>query len=244
MHGEGERSAKPSVKKKAKAKAMAKGKESPNKSMIRSNAFQLMYKMGYAKASYAEIASRSKIARTLVQKHFPKKENLIADLIMYAISVCKEKVALVDGDSELDDTFSLRVLQLYITLLVYDDNMRKLTREMLENRAASQMAIILHLDTSISDAKERARYREPFLQSIGGVHELLYDSIVTGRDVDCGELATKGMANMLVLTEDVPYEKTRRELATKLLDVNSVRAMAYEILRELKLPVALPAVVL
>ena len=217
--------------------------EAQSKTRIRKAAFSLMYEGGFGPTSYTDIAGRACVGRPLVQRHFPKKDMFVLDLIDDAASTCERilgEEAPCGGDPH---EAALHLAQLYISLLLYDDNMVRLTAEVLADRRFSIRIIDVHFRSSfrLFPGVDEAEGKDACLRSMGATYELMEDRIVNHGALDADDFACQTVALFLALAKSEPYAATYERMKSLLLPEDVVRGLVPRIVASLSLSAKLPA---
>lgn len=208
--------------------------ENPNKRRIRQAAFALMYERGFTAASYSDIAARAGVGRPLVQRHFPKKEQFVLDMIERATELCKQTLREHDGATTERVLRALHFLQLYQTLVLVDDAMAHLTRDVIANRDLTGAVIDAHWESTFQYCDGGAMgAREAAVRVLGGTYELMTVRMAAGEPLDAGSLAAQTMAAFLALTVDESYTAAHDAMTAALLPEAQVKAWARAIRDEL-----------
>lgn len=203
---------------------------------IRKTAFLLFRKLGYKATSYSMIAEESGQGRPLVQYYYPKKEEIAIEFIEEAL---KTIIQTVQFDSALSDTPELQTLhtgQLYYSFLLWDEDMRRFTKEVLENRAISSHLVEVNADRSLPHLvteQDVEPVRAISIKATGGVYELLYLQLQKGDLYKPGEYALQNTATFLSQTTDTSYEDTCERLRSELLPDEVERDLTKEIFTKL-----------
>lgn len=213
---------------------MRPGTENPNKRRIRQAAFALMYERGFTATSYSDIAARAGVGRPLVQRHFPKKEQFVLDMIAQAAALCRQTLRAQDADCDSKTLRSLHFLQLYQELILINESMRNLTREVLASRDLTRVIIDTHRESTFVFFDDGASdVREATAKALGGIYELIVMCMDQGESLDANALAAQTMAAFLVYTTDSTYRDSLKAMEVGLLPAAQVRAWAWDICGEL-----------
>ncbi|MEY8562734.1 TetR/AcrR family transcriptional regulator [Eggerthellaceae bacterium 3-80] len=220
---------------------MSPRRENPNKVRIRKAAFVLMYEQGFSQTSYSAIAQKAEVSRSLVQRHYPKKDELLALFFNRIIAASSALLQERGKQAQNPVLQALHLLQLYLQIIIYNDNMQLITRESLASRKILTMLIKDHLDMIIAciDRSGEQTESEVFLAAIkamGGMEALLLFELNENVSVDAGDMSAQMIAAVRALATDVLYQKEYESLRGQLLDPECVRRMAAEVLEEVLIP--------
>lgn len=193
--------------------------ENPNKRRIRAAAFALMQEKGYSASSYTEIALKSGCGRPLVQRHFPKKELFILELVSQAASRCRELLSEAGVRDSFPVTRALHLTQLYLSLLLYDRSMIALTRDVLSQRCIMSDIIMLHYQSafSFSTGAPDAACHQSAVKAMGGTYELMVDLVDNDAPLDADDLAAQTLAAYVCFTTNAAYGDAYQSMRRALL---------------------------
>ncbi len=215
--------------------------EHPNKKRIRQAAFVLMYERGIKQTSYTAIAQKAGVGRPLVQRHYPKKDELLVLFISQLVDTCKAR--LTDFDQETTDPLlrTLHLSQLYLQTVLYDENMQALTLEILSNRDITGAMVRHHFESSfvwvaMQSSDDQQEAYEASIKAIGGIDELLVMQLTDGAAPDAGDLAAQLMAALEAFVANAAYQDTYVYMLGQLLDAQVVKRLAAGALRDVLVP--------
>lgn len=187
-----------------------------------------MYEQGYDPTSYTEIAERACVGRSLVQRHFPRKELFILDLIEDASDASRRLLAQASDAREGTLPHTVRLTQLYFSLLLHDDQMIRLTGEVVADRRFSVRIIDQHHRSAFcifQDADELTA-RDACFRAMGAAYEIIEERICSGGTLDADELACQTVALFAALATGTSYGEARRSLRQQLLPESVAQALA------------------
>lgn len=215
--------------------------EHPNKKRIRQAAFVLMYEQGTKQTSYTAIAQKAGVGRPLVQRHYPKKDELLVLFITQVVDTCKARLADFDQRTTNPVLRTLHLSQLYLQTVLYDENMQALTLEILSNRDITGAMVRQHFESSFvwiaqQDNDDQREAYTASIKAIGGIDELLVIQLKDGVGPDAGDLAAQLMAGIETFVTNAAYRDTYLSMLDQLMDVSVAKRLAADVLREVLVP--------
>lgn len=204
--------------------------ENPNKARIRLAAYWLMSEGGLKAASYTAIADRCGLGRPLVQRHFPQKTQFVLDLTEDRIAACIDVLNQHDLFSSSTETGILRVMQLYFSILLRNEQSMNFSREMLSRRDSMSAIIAVCHETAVRLGLQgdRAAMLESILQATGGTAELIVYKIDHGEPIDPDEVALRVACAYKVFMNDERYQEAASSMRRRLLPRSDIDAMIPE----------------
>lgn len=210
------------------------GEDNKSKRAIRNAAYNLMWTEGYEGASYTAIAQRSGFGRPLVQKHFPKKEQLVCDLTEDLLTNCIRLLAerKLIRESESAAANALRVGQLFYSALLQSEASLKLARYALGQQ--SVFIVISNIQTryayELGLSRDREQLRISVVLANGSVNQFVLDRIAHGESLDADHLSLLYVAGLLVINNDEKPSQALGDLKSKLLNRAVVDEIVIEVL--------------
>lgn len=189
--------------------------DNPSKRRIRKAAFELMYETGFDAASYTEISRRSGVSRSLVQRRYPRKELFVYELVEDAVTICWAHALTAKGSQDVDlrSWHSLpeglpspvrvaRFFQLYYSFLLWDANMRSLTRSVIANRNHTMFLIVRNCHLVLDDESFAKVGTATMLKTLGGVYEYMAYAIDNQIETNVPDLAAEAAAQLFLRASD------------------------------------------
>lgn len=206
--------------------------EIESKRLIRNAAYRLFLEEGYDDASYSAIAAASKLGRPLVQKHFPKKEQLLCDLVedtlVNCIAILGEKGLLGRGV----ESDALRIAQTFYSTLLRNAASIRLARQAFTQERVSAMVVIMlsrHMH-EIGFKGSPEELQDSIMLAMGGVGHLAIDKI--SRDIipDADHLAVLCVSLLLVINRNANFAESKAALRKELLERKAVETIIGEVM--------------
>lgn len=206
--------------------------EIASKRQIRAAAYHLMWSHGYEAASYTAIADACGLGRPLVQKHFPKKEQLLYDLMEDVIVTC---IAVLDDRGLLSKQAGpdlLRSTQLFYSVLLGNEETRNLARYSLRQDGTSVMVatITARYAYLLGLGKDIEQLRESIVWVMGGMGQVIVDKMSRNEPLDVDSWAVQTTTALLVINEDALFSAMRTALTEELLGPELIDVMVKEVL--------------
>lgn len=218
--------------KRGEQRALRDRPEIESKSQIRAAAYHLMWSRGYDEASYTAIADACGLGRPLVQKHFPKKEQLLyelmEDVIVSCIAVLEERGLL--GEHAGADL--LKATQLFYSVLLRDEETRNLAQYSLKQEGTSVMVATIKARYArmLGLGDDLGQLRDSIVWVMGGMGQVIADKMSRSEMLDANDFAVQTTTALLVINEDARFSEMREALTAELLDTESVGNMAEAVL--------------
>lgn len=159
------------------------------KERIASAAYRLFLQKGYKATSMADIAQLSGFSKSLVQKHFKKKEAFIVGFLEALLNGIDE--SLTSRGLKTDNYWSNLYLigQLHYAFLLEDDGKRQLLMDIISNRQLTEAMIELDVNWAFQymhsfSEDEKEALLDNMAIAMGGTYELLYRMLGQGRAID------------------------------------------------------------
>lgn len=169
---------------------MAKPKNMEERNRIERIAFRILTDKGVSNTSFADIASRAGVTRSLVQHYFPKKDIFIEDFInrcLTEISKIVEDSKLIDDTDPIERIYAVGYLQ--FEFLLYNRQMENLKQDILRSRDNTKLIVddvIKWVDNYLGDEPDELKdtVAEAICYAMGGAFEHIYSCLEDGRPVD------------------------------------------------------------
>lgn len=172
------------------------------KAVIRNNAFSLLMEQGYAKSSYADIAKRSGCKRSLVQYYYPKKNQILLEFVERLIQCSYDFMALrhAESGSCFLDFFTTGQIHFYV--LLKNETLLPLTRDIVANRETSNAIISLMADWQRkhpgAEKIDQDRILPSIAFSMGGAYECIYLNLSQQQEIDIPQLLSHTIRSYIV----------------------------------------------
>lgn len=172
---------------------MARPSNEEAKKSIEHAAFKAFVDKGFNATSYTDIAKASGQTRSLVQYYFPKKEDLIVSFLTEALEYIGEFSSSVFDEDKTPFEKVFAGGQIYYSLLLANENMKRFTFDMISSRYAINKVIQINGQWSFAQMgipeDKVEQYQKVHIFSSGGMYELLYSELEKGIDSDPVDLA-------------------------------------------------------
>lgn len=195
----------------------------------------LLLSKGLNKTTYQDVADLSGYARTYVQYYLPNKAAFATTFYSRMAQRAKEFL-----QANLPVTQESHPIELahYVGLvtfafLQYDDNMRRLTKEMLESRLVSERISAIErewAEDQLFTVKNQSNTSQGFAKFtfiMGGAFECLYSAMVEGETVDPELIAKTLVLNTCEFYDMSTEEATAHLEASKLSSEDVDKACQY-----------------
>jgi len=165
---------------------MPKSRNVQTEQAIRSAALRLFLQKGYAATSYTDLAEQSGVARTLVQRYYPKKDLLAIGCV---VAVREAAVRACDEAFPVEAHPLVRLyLRGQVNVATYSacDGIRKLMTDVLRDRDLTRKAIAEGFEWTMSEALHNATWTtgdelpDEMLMAMGGLYEVVYAYLTRG----------------------------------------------------------------
>lgn len=198
---------------------------SDNRIAIRNAAFKLFRECGYRLTSYSKIAETCGLGRPLVQYYFPKKEDLATEFVL---SILRETSALVEPAE--DPLVNVTLLgQVYYSFLLSDENMKRLTLDLLSSRQVTGRVTAVNAEYTIPPFADMQQSQEILrhasIRATGGIYELLFIGLENGQPFDPGKLSTQNTAAFAAMALGHNYDTVLKDLENQLLSTAQVASI-------------------
>ena len=169
---------------------MAKPKNTEERNRIEKIAFRILTDKGVSNTSFADIAARANVTRSLVQHYFPKKDIFIEDFInrcLTEISRIVEESNLIDASNPIERLYAVGYLQ--FEFLLYNRQMENLKQDILRTRDNTKIIVddvIKWVDRYLGDEPDDMKdtVAEAIRYAMGGAFEHIYACLEDGRPID------------------------------------------------------------
>lgn len=200
-------------------------KGTDNRTLIKTAAFRLFHECGYRLTSYSKIAEASGLGRPLVQYYFPKKEDLATE---YVLSILKETSTFVSSNPNAL-AYLTQIGQVYYAFLLADDDMRRLTQDLLSSRQVTSRVTMANAEYTIpafADTQSDAEaLRQASIQATGGIYEMLFIGLEQGQDFNPASLSAKNTAVFAAIALGRDYKQTLEELQNAYLPSDKIASI-------------------
>ena len=197
------------VKPKQKETGMAKPKNTEERNRIEKIAFRLLTDKGVSNTSFADIASRAGVTRSLVQHYFPKKDIFIEDFIrrcLTEISELVEESPYIDAEDPIERLYAVGYIQ--FEFLLYNRQMENLKQDILRTRDNTMLivddVIMWAMDyLAEEDDVLKDRVADAIRYSMGGAFEHIYACLEKGWPID-GDRVSEMVIRLMNASLDLP----------------------------------------
>ena len=175
---------------------MAKPKNIEERSRIEKIAFQLLTGNGVSNTSFADIAAKSKVTRSLVQHYFPKKDIFIEDFIticLTEISEIVENCEYIDKTNPLERLCTVGYIQ--FRFLLYNNQMENLKQDILRSRDYTMLIVndvirwaMSYLEDEDNEFKDNVA--DAIVYAMGGAFEFIYSSLENDTEINPRTVST------------------------------------------------------
>ena len=174
---------------------MAKPRNLEERNRIEQIAFRLLSDKGVSETSFADIALKANVTRSLVQHYFPKKDIFIEDFInrcLNEISAIVEESPYIDAADPIERLYAVGYIQ--FEFLLYNRQMENLKQDILRTRDNTMLivddVIMWAMDyLEESDDALKDKVAEAIRYSMGGAFEHIYACLEKGWPVDGHEVS-------------------------------------------------------
>lgn len=169
---------------------MAKPKNTEERNRIERIAFRILTDKGVSSTSFADIASRAGVTRSLVQHYFPKKDIFIEDFIrrcLNEISSIVEDSPYIDAANPIERLYAVGYIQ--FEFLLYNRQMENLKQDILRTRDNTMLIVddvIMWAMDYLEEEDDRLKdsVAEAIRYSMGGAFEQIYACLEKGWPID------------------------------------------------------------
>lgn len=169
---------------------MAKPKNTEERNRIERIAFRILTDKGVTNTSFADIASRAGVTRSLVQHYFPKKDIFIEDFIrrcLTEISEIVENSPYIDETDPIERLYAVGYIQ--FEFLLYNRQMENLKQDILRTRDNTMLIVddvIMWAMDYLSEEDDRMKdnVAEAIRYAMGGAFEQIYACLEKGWPID------------------------------------------------------------
>ena len=188
---------------------MAKPKNMEERNRIEKIAFRILTDKGVSNTSFADIALKANVTRSLVQHYFPKKDIFIEDFISRCLS---EIAGIVEKSDYIDDSNPVERLYAigYITFefLLYNRQMENLKQDILRTRDNTMLIVddvIMWAENYLEDQPDtmKDKVAEAIRYSMGGAFEQIYACLEKGLPID-GDRISEQVIKIMNAELDLP----------------------------------------
>ncbi len=175
---------------------MAKPRNLEERNRIEKIAFRILTDKGVSETSFADIAQKANVTRSLVQHYFPKKDIFIADFInrcLTEISALVEESDFIDSTDPIERLYAVGYIQ--FEFLLYNRQMENLKQDILRTRDNTMLIVddvIMWAMDYLEDEDDalKDRVAEAIRYSMGGAFEHIYACLEKSWPVDGHEVST------------------------------------------------------
>ena len=175
---------------------MAKPRNLEERNRIEKIAFRILTDKGVSETSFADIAQKANVTRSLVQHYFPKKDIFIADFInrcLTEISTLVEESDFIDSTDPIERLYAVGYIQ--FEFLLYNRQMENLKQDILRTRDNTMLIVddvIMWAMDYLEDEDDalKDRVAEAIRYSMGGAFEHIYACLEKSWPVDGHEVST------------------------------------------------------
>lgn len=171
---------------------MARPKNNEHKQKIAVAAYGLFFEKGYNKTSYSDIAKASNNTNGIVQHYYPKKENLILDLLSKQLELIEEYIkekSLVSDDPHVN---MFMIGQIYYNFQINYAKAKLLSIDIFESRKITHQVFLLNDNWTYKymELPEEEKINQAFISeiAIGGAYEIGYRALVNNETIDINKL--------------------------------------------------------
>lgn len=188
---------------------MAKPKNTEERNRIEKIAFRILTDKGVTNTSFADIALKAGVTRSLVQHYFPKKDIFIEDFIrrcLNEISDIVEESPYIDAADPIERLYAVGYIQ--FEFLLYNRQMENLKQDILRTRDNTMLivddVIMWAMDYLADEADDfKDRVADAIRYSMGGAFEHIYACLEKGWPVD-GDRVSEMVIRMMNASLDLP----------------------------------------
>lgn len=201
------------------------------KQLILQTAYRLILENGYNDTSMSDIASQCGISKSLVQKHVGTKDSLIKRFLEDLLDYTDEFLTAhqLKTDSYWGNLFLIG--QVHYSFLMASESRKKLFLDILSDRALSEVMIGLDVEWAFSymhtfSEEQKDELSDNMALVMGGAYELLYRSLISGKEVDAAKLQYK-MMSLTMFLQGFSREEVEQLLPDELSERDLQAALAY-----------------
>lgn len=195
-----------------------------------------MMEHGYRSTSYAMIAEQASVPRAQVQYYFPKKAQIVTGLLNRALDLSIRYIDTYGLQGSDGYATLFRAGQIYFTFLFQDEQLRRLTLDVMADREISSELLFLNqrwADDFLSpNLRVEGEFEEAFAMVVGGTYELCYLHLSRGEKVDVVGTVRRMLIAFMTLTGTGAAD-ARRVLEGAELDAKKTLDLAHKMRREL-----------
>ena len=179
------------------------------KQRIRSAAWRQFRGAGYIATTYASIAKECGVGRSLVQYHFPKKEELPISLVSWVLEKAAEALEADVAGTAGDHVAFHRIGTCTFTFLL-EKGFSRFMLEMLESRTIAEALLSMNVDWTIehmADGRPESHdVTQTVIMDMGGFYDYMYHCLANDEGFDvAGCLATSVHSSAQALSPDKGY---------------------------------------
>ncbi len=211
---------------------MAQIADVSTKEHICNAAYRLFLQRGYNATSFADIAEFAGVSKSLVQKHFGKKEAFIYAFLSDLLNYTDEYLSAHNLKTDNYWVNLYRIGVLHYEFLLRDEGRRKLMVDLMSDRRLTDTMIDLDIAWAFDylhgfSEEQSEELRESILVTMAGVYELIYRSLVNEVPLDFDNLQHRAVALTMFL-QGIPQQEAEKLLSTgQLSAIESDEALAY-----------------
>lgn len=188
------------------AEIMARPENIELQNAIVSAASTLFMEKGYAKVSYADIASAAGTTKGLVQYYFKKKEELATAVMEQVLSDSIQELgySAEDEDGGLETYSHLyKIGQKFFTYFMSTPGSRLFLRDIVGDMKLTDSVLSFNLNWAMQYGKQADRVNdaevsESVIVSMGGFYALLYHCLTRGLDFDIAKNLHRVMLSVML----------------------------------------------
>lgn len=214
---------------------MIEREEIESKQLIRKAAYELIYLEGFGNTSYTAISEKCGLGRPLVQKHFPKKEQLLCDLMEDIINACIFQIEENYPDNGHPAANTTRVVQLFYSVMFQNSISTRLAKysHCQESSSGLVSTLLSNYAASLLDLDaEPEKLRNTVVWILGGLGQVLIDRANGNGDVDVDDITVRSLAALLVVFKDERYSDISDSLKHDLLDQSQIEPLVEEVMEK------------
>ena len=169
---------------------MAKPRNTEERNRIERIAFRILTDKGVSDTSFADIALKANVTRSLVQHYFPKKDIFIEDFINRCLSEISDLVdesEYVDSTNPIEEIYAVGFIA--FEFLLYNRQMENLKQDILRTRDNTTLIVdtvimwaMDHLENQPDEIKDKVATAIRY--AMGGAFEDIFSSLDKGEPID------------------------------------------------------------
>ncbi len=177
---------------------MAQTMGTHTKELICRCAYHLFLERGYNATSFSDIASFAGVSKSLVQKHFGKKETFIYNFLSDLLDYTDEYLSAHNLKTDNYWINFYRIGTLHYEFLLRDEGRRRLMLDLMLDRRLTDAIIELDIAWALDymhgfSEEQSEELRENITLAMAGVYELIYQSLTHETPLDYGNIQHKAL---------------------------------------------------